>query len=167
MSVPVSPRRVDMNPTCLFAAAPLVAFTLLTAASAAELELVQTIPLKGKAGNLDHVVIDAKRDRLLVANKANNTLDVVDLKDGKLFKQVSNQTGIQGIAYAADLDRVFVGLGTNGLCNVLDGENYKPVKTIKFADDCDNVRYNPRTQLVYVAHAEKALGVINAKTGAL
>ena len=142
-------------------------FSLAWAASAAELELVQTIPLKGKAGNLDHLALDAKRERLLVANKANNTLDVVDLKAGKLLKQVTNQTGIQGIAYAADIDRVFVGLGTNGLCNVLDGETYRVVKTIKFADDCDNVRYNSKTKMVYVAHAERSLGVISAKTNAL
>jgi DNA-binding beta-propeller fold protein YncE len=135
--------------------------------SAAEMDLVQTIQLKGKAGNLDHLTLDAKRDRLLVANKTNNTLDVVDLKLGTLLKQIANQTSIQGIAYAGDVDRVFVGLGTNGLCNVFDGETYKAVKTIKFADDCDNVRYNPKTQLVYVAHAEKSLGVINAKTNAL
>ena len=81
--------------------------------------------LKGKAGGLDHLALDAKRDRLFLANKANNTLDVVDLKDGKLLKQMPNQTGIQGVAYAADLDRVFVGLGTNGLCNVFDGDSYK------------------------------------------
>jgi hypothetical protein len=145
----------------------LFAFLLPCLAPAAELELVQTIPLKGKAGNLDHLALDAKRERLLVANKANNTLDVVDLKAGALLKQVPNQTAIQGIAYAADLDRVFVGLGTNGLCNVFNGESYKAIKTIKFADDADNVRYNPKTQLVYVAHAENALGVINARTNAL
>jgi DNA-binding beta-propeller fold protein YncE len=148
-------------------AAPLVVLSLLSLAPAAELELVQTITLKGKAGNLDHLALDAKRDRLLVANKANNTLDVVDLKAGTLLKQVPNQTGIQGIAIAPDLNRVFVGLGTNGLCNVLDAETYKAVKTIKFADDADNVRYNPKTQLVYVAHAEQSLGVISAKTSAL
>src|SRR5205823_11933346 len=38
------------------------------------------------------------------------------------------------------------------------------VKTIKFKDDADNVRYNPKTGRVYVAHAESALGVIDAKT---
>jgi DNA-binding beta-propeller fold protein YncE len=143
--------------------------TLLLGATAyaAELELVQTIPLKGKAGGLDHLALDAKRDRLLVANKANNTLDVVDLKAGTLLKQVPNQTGVQGIAYAPEGDRVYVGLGTNGLCNVFDADSYKAVKTIKFADDCDNVRYNPKTQLVYVAHAEQSLGVISAKTNAL
>lgn len=137
---------------------------LAGAATAAEpsLELKQKIDLKGKAGNLDHLALDAKRDRLLVANKVNNTLDVVDLKAGKLLRQIPNQQGIQGIAYAADLDRVFVGLGSGGFCNIFDGETYKLQKTIKFADDADNVRYHAASKRVYVAHAEKALGVIDA-----
>src|SRR5262249_31089125 len=97
------------------------------------LELVQTIVLKGKAGKLDHLALDSKRERLFLANTSNGTLDVVDLKAGKLLKQVTGQPGIQGVAYAADLDRVFVGLGTGGLCNVFDGANYRPLKTIKFA----------------------------------
>jgi DNA-binding beta-propeller fold protein YncE len=142
---------------------------LAPAAPAADsvLELMQTIELKGKPGGLDHLAIDAKRERLFLANKANNTLDVVDLKSGKLHEQKANQTAIQGIAYAPDLDRVFVGLGTNGLCNVFDGDNYKALKTVKFKDDADNVRYNPAKGVVYVAHAEKELGVIDAKSFAV
>jgi DNA-binding beta-propeller fold protein YncE len=146
-----------------FAAAFAAWIFSAAAAPAGELELVQTIVLKGKAGGLDHVALDAKRDRLFLANKANNTLDVVDLKAGKLLTQKTGQTGIQGIAYAPDLDKVFVGLGS-GLCNVFDGDSYKILKTIKFKDDADNVRYQPNTQLVYVAHADKMLGVIDAKT---
>ncbi len=145
--------------------AAIAAVSFSMAATAAELELVQTIPLKGKPGNLDHVALDAKRDRLLVANKCNDTLDVVDLKTGALIKQVSNQTGIQGIAVAADLDRIFVGLDTNGLCNILDAESYKIVKTLNFSDDADNVVYNPKTHLTYIAHAVSSLGVINARSG--
>jgi DNA-binding beta-propeller fold protein YncE len=152
------PRPIPMLLAAIFTIAP---------AAAAELELVQKIPLKGKPGNLDHLALDARRDRLLVANKPNNTLDVVDLKTGALIKQVPNQTGIQGIAIAADLDRVIVGLGTNGLCNILNGETYRAVKTIKFADDADNVLYHQKTQMAYVAHAEQSLGVINARTNAL
>src|SRR5438270_7512227 len=121
----------------------------------------------GKACKLDHLSLDSKRDRLFLANTTNGTLDVVDLKAGKLLKQIAGQSGIQGVAYAADLDRVFVGLGTGGYCNVFDGADYKPLKTIKFADDADNVRYDPARRLTFVAHAEKALGVIDAKTFAL
>src|SRR5262249_48628923 len=130
----------------LLCAAAVLALAL--PAPAAELELVQKIPLKGKPGGLDHLALDARRERLFVANKSNNTLDVVDLKAGKLLEQKPNQTAIQGIAYVPDLDRVFVGLGSNGLCNAFDGETYKILKTIKFKDDADNVRYNPARKVV-------------------
>jgi DNA-binding beta-propeller fold protein YncE len=82
------------------------------------LKLLQTIPLKGAPGRLDHMAIDSKGGRLFVANLSNNSLDVVDLKAGKLVKQVPGQTKIQGIAYAPDVDRIFVG---NGIAVKLPG----------------------------------------------
>jgi hypothetical protein len=148
--------------------AVVIAISVLSTsqARAAEpsLELIQTITLKGKEGKLDHLALDAKRERLFLANTINGTLDIVDLKAGKLLKQITRQTGIQGIAYAGDLDKIFVGLGGGGLCNVFAGENFLPLETIKFSGDSDNVRYDPSTHLTFVAHDEKALGVIDAKT---
>jgi DNA-binding beta-propeller fold protein YncE len=154
----------------VFAAGPaLVLLSFLGTAAAGEpsLKLIQTIELQGKAGKLDHMVVDSKGQRLFLANKVNNTLDIVDLKAGKLIKQVPGQAGAQGLAYAADLERLFVALGTGGYCNIFDGKDYKLLKTVKFMDDADNVRYNPKTNLVYVAHAENGLGVIDAKTFAI
>jgi DNA-binding beta-propeller fold protein YncE len=129
----------------------------------ASLELVQTIPLKGAPGRLDHMAIDHKHARLFVANLSNNSLDVVDLKAGKLVKQVPDQKKIQGIAYAADLDRIFVGNGIGGECNVFDGQDYRLLRSIKLPG-ADNVRYRPSTHTVYVGHAEKALSAIDART---
>jgi DNA-binding beta-propeller fold protein YncE len=136
------------------------------AADSPSLELVQTIVLKGKTGKLDHLIVDGKGGRVFLANKVNNTVDVVDLKAGKLAKQLTGQAGAQGLAYATDLQRLYVALGTGGYCNMFDGTSYalRLMKTVKFADDADNVRYNPRTHLVYVAHAEKALGVLDAES---
>jgi DNA-binding beta-propeller fold protein YncE len=129
------------------------------------LERVQKIPLSGRPEKkLDHLALDAKRDRLFVANMANRTLDIIDLKQGKLFKSVPDQKGIQGVTYAPDLDRVFVGLGVDGYCNAFDGENYALLKSLPFPTDCDNVRYDPHTGMVYVAHLEKSLGIVDAKT---
>ena len=142
----------------------LVSSLALAGGGGPPLKLVQTIELLGKAGKMDHLVVDSKGQRLFLANKVNNTLDIVDLKAGKLIKQVSGQAGVQGIAYASDLDRVYVALGTGGFCNIFDGKDYKLLKTVKFTDDADNVRYNAKTGRVYVAHAENALGVIDAKT---
>jgi hypothetical protein len=127
------------------------------------LEFLKGIPLEGPSGRLDHLAIDSTHARLFVANMANSSLDVVDLKAGKSVKQISGQKGIQGIAYAPDLDRFFVGNEAGGICNVFDGRDYSLVKQFKFADDADNVRYEPRKQRIYVAHAERSLAVIDAK----
>jgi DNA-binding beta-propeller fold protein YncE len=143
---------------------PVLAAAGPAAAAEPTLELVQTIVLKGKAGGLDHLMLDAKRERVFLANKVNNTLDIADLKEGKLLKQLPNQQGVQGLAYAPDLDRLFAALGTGGFCNVFDGDGYKLLKTHNFKDDADNVRYHAPTHLVYVAHAEASIGVIDAKS---
>src|SRR4051812_24515957 len=106
--------------------AALVALTLFAlaspaarAADPAPLELVQTIALHGPAGKrLDHLALDATRTRLFVANMANASLDVIDLKAGKLLKEITDQRGVQGVAHVADPDRLFVGAGEDGVCNV-------------------------------------------------
>jgi DNA-binding beta-propeller fold protein YncE len=130
-------------------------------AASPTLEKVQTIELKGPAGPFDHLMLDHKRSRLLVANQSNNTLDVVDLKSGKMIKQVPDQKEIHGIDYSPELDRVFVGNG-EGKCNALDGENYTLLKSHAVAD-ADNVHCDTRTNRVYVA-SEKELAVIDGKS---
>jgi DNA-binding beta-propeller fold protein YncE len=127
------------------------------------LERVQTIALKGPAGGLDHLAVDTKRGRLFVANTVNGSLDVVDLKAGKLLQQVPGQGRIRGIDYSPEVDRVFVGNGTGGVCNTFDGESYELLKSVPLGDDADNVRYNARTQRIYVVHADRELSVIDAK----
>jgi DNA-binding beta-propeller fold protein YncE len=99
---------------------------------------------------------------LFVANTCNNSLDVVDLKAGALLKQVPGQGRIRGIAYAPDLDRVFVGNGTGGVFNAFDGQDYGLLKSLPLGDDADNVRYNPATRRIYVVHADEELAVIEA-----
>lgn len=127
------------------------------------LERVQTIALNGPVGGLDHLALDLKRGRLFVANTANGTLDVVDLKAGKLLKQVPGQGRIRGIDYDARSDRIFVGNGEGGICNVFDGKSYELQKSIPLGDDADNVRFSPRTNRIYVVHADRELAVIDGR----
>src|SRR5215469_3951304 len=106
--------------------AALLTSTVISArAQTPPLERVRTIALKGPVGGMDHLAIDAKRGRLFVANTVNDSLDVVDMKAGKLLKQVPGQGRIRGIDYCPDVDRIFVGNGTGGVCNTIDGESYE------------------------------------------
>jgi DNA-binding beta-propeller fold protein YncE len=125
------------------------------------LKRTATVQLKGDSGPLDHMLVDAKHERLFVANQSNDTLDIVDLKTNKLVKQIRGQKEIHGIAYVPDLDRIFVGNG-GGVCNALDGRDYTLLKSIPIKD-ADNVHYDPRTNHVFVA-GEKDLAVIDARS---
>jgi DNA-binding beta-propeller fold protein YncE len=131
------------------------------------LELVQIVKLRGPAGKrLDHLALDSKRGRLFVANMANASLDIIDLGAGKLLKSIPGQHGVQGVAYAPDVDRLFVGVGEDSVCNIFDGQAYQLVKSIKLPD-ADNVRYDPRSGRIFVAHAERALAVLDPKAMAV
>ncbi len=156
--------------TRILAAAPLLLAGVVVptgsgagTAEPAALELVQTIPLKGEPGRLDHLALDAKGQRLFVANLSNNSLDVVDLRAGRLVKQLPGQRKIQGVAYVPDPDRVFVGNGADGECRAFDGKTYRQLGAVKLPD-ADNVRYDPAAGLVWVGHAEKAISAIDPRT---
>ena len=153
-----------MNRLCLLTAS--LSFTVAGAAGAADapLALVQTIQLKGVAGKLDHLEVDAKGQRLFIANKPNNTLDVVDLKTGTLVKQVAGQGKVSGVAYAADLDLIYAGNGA-GTCNAFSGKDYAPAFSAK-CPKADNVHYDAASKSVFVGQ-DDLMTVLDAATGAV
>ena len=85
---------------------------------------------------------------------------MVDLKAGTLMKQIPDQIKVSGVAYAGDLDMIFVGNG-GGVCNGIDGKDYKTVFSTK-AEKADNVYYHSGNKLVYVAHGE-TVSVLDAR----
>ena len=140
----------------------LLAVRPAVAAESEALVLVKTIPLKGVAGKLDHLAVDSKGERLFVANKPNNTLDIVDLKTGKVILQIVDQGKASGVAYAADLDMIYVGNGA-GTCNAFNGKDFKQVFSTP-TPNADNVHYHSGNQTVYVGQGE-TLSELDARTG--
>ncbi len=123
----------------------------------------KTLSLKGVAGKLDHLAVDSKGQRLFVANKPNNTLDIIDLKSGQLVRQIPDQGKVSGVAFASDLDMIYVGNGA-GQCNAFDGRDYKRVFSVE-AEHADNVHFHSGNNMVYVGQDE-VMSVLDAKTGA-
>ena len=58
--------------------------------AAEPLRLVQTIPLPGVEGRIDHFGLDAKGQRLFVAALGNDTVEVVNSAAGKVVAQIKN-----------------------------------------------------------------------------
>jgi len=127
------------------------------------LRLVNSIPLPQVQGRIDHIAIDLKGQRLFVAALGNNTLEVVDLKQGKRVASLSGFDEPQGVAYLPESGTVVVASGGDGSVTFLAGDSLKPLKTVRLGADADNVRYDPARGRVYVGYGAGALAVLSAE----
>jgi DNA-binding beta-propeller fold protein YncE len=128
------------------------------------LRLVQTIPLTKVEGRIDHMGVDVKGQRLFVAALGNNTLEVVDLAQGKQIRSVAGLREPQGVAYVPEFDQVVVANGEDGTVRTFDAKSFATVSTVMFGDDADNVRYDSAGGRLVVGYGAGALGFIDAKT---
>jgi DNA-binding beta-propeller fold protein YncE len=119
------------------------------------------IPLGEVSGRIDHLGIDVKRQRLLVAELGNNSLGVVDLSAGKVLRRIAGMSEPQGVAYAPFSDSVFVANAGDGSVRVLRGEDQAPIGRIDLGEDADNVRVDTAHKRVLVGYGKGALAVID------
>jgi DNA-binding beta-propeller fold protein YncE len=128
------------------------------------LTLQQSIPLPGVKGKFDHVAIDLVGQRVFIAAKVNNTLEVVDLKGATRLRSVAGFREPQGVLYLPDTKEVVVANGGNGEVQFLDGSSLNVIKRVSFTADADNLRYDAQARRVYVAAQDGVIGPIELNT---
>src|SRR5262245_34500293 len=109
------------------------------------LRLVQTIPLPNVEGRIDHLAVDLKGERLFVAALGNNTVEVLDLRAGKRLRSITGLHEPQGVGFIPEFNKIYVANAKSGTCDVFDASSFKVIKSAKFSDDADNIRYDPAT----------------------
>jgi DNA-binding beta-propeller fold protein YncE len=147
----------------------LIFSALIAAASRAEVtgnktfvKSVQSVPLPGVKGRIDHMAVDPKGKRLFVAALGNGSLEFVDIAAGKVVASITGLQEPQGISFMPEFNRLAVACGGDGSVRFYDGTTFNPVKTLDFKDDADNLRYDPVAKLLYVGYGAGGLGVIDA-----
>jgi DNA-binding beta-propeller fold protein YncE len=134
-------------------------------AQSAPLKLKQTIPLPGVVGRIDHFASDRSGQRLFVCALGNNSLEVIDLRKGKLAHTITSLGAPQGVGYVPEANRLFVANDKGGICKIYDGESFQPVGELNFEDDADNVRYDETRKKIYVGFGSGGIAVLNAPDG--
>jgi DNA-binding beta-propeller fold protein YncE len=137
----------------------------LEAEEAGSLRLIQTIPLRNVEGRIDHMAVDLKGERLFIAALGNNTVEIVDLRAGKHIGTITGLHEPQGVGFVPEFNKLFVANAQSGACDVFDGSSFKPLKSIKFSDDADNIRYDATARRVYVGYGSGGLGIIDTASG--
>jgi len=145
----------------LFAILPFLFAALLKAQAKEPLKLEKTIQLPDVQGRIDHMSIDVKGRRLFVSALGNNTVEVIDLKAGKVAKTISGLKEPQGVLFVADNDRLFVASSKDATVKMFDGTSLKLLKTIEYGDDADNLRFDSNRQRVYVGYGDGALAELD------
>jgi YVTN family beta-propeller protein len=128
------------------------------------LVLETKVPLGEISGRIDHLGIDAKRQRLFVAELGNNSLGVVDLAAAKVLRTITGLSEPQGVAYVPAGDSVYVANGGDGSVRIMRGEDLGPAGRLELGDDADNVRLDEQRNRVLVGYGKGALAVIDPTT---
>lgn len=138
--------------------------TVMAQAARTPLVLERKIPLGKVSGRIDHLGIDGKRQRLLVAEFGNNSLGVVDLASEKVLRTLAGFSEPQGVAYVPFADSVYVASGGDGSVRVLGGADFASLGRIALGEDADNVRVDALRHRVLVGYDRGALAVIDPAT---
>src|SRR6266436_5640411 len=126
---------------------------------------VQTIPLDGVEGRIDHFGLDAKRKRLFVSALGNDTVEMADLAAGKVMQHISNLRTPQGIGFAPESNRLAVANDKDGSCRLYDGTSLQQTATVELKDDADNVRYDNVSRRFWVGYGDGGLAAIDSESG--
>lgn len=144
-----------------------LASVVAVAGDTSPLALVKTIPLPNVAGRIDHFALDAHGGRLFVAALGNDTVEVIDLRAGRLVHTIGGCSTPQGLAFVPGANRLFIANGGSATVNLLDGTSFKTLQTLGGLPDADNVRYDAGAGLIYAGYGDGALAVIGATNGKL
>jgi DNA-binding beta-propeller fold protein YncE len=117
------------------------------------------------SGRIDHLSVDVKGQRLFVAALGNNTVEVLDLKAGKLSHSISGLNEPQSALFIPAFNKIYVTNGGNGLCEIFDGSAFAELGRVELSGDADNIRYDSNSASIVVGYGDGGLSFIDGKSG--
>ncbi|MDB5106513.1 MAG: hypothetical protein JWP91_4202, partial [Fibrobacteres bacterium] len=146
-----------------------IAFTLCSAIHAAVPgihstlpgTLLQSIGLPGVRGRIDHMAIDTLGRKLFVAALGNNSLEVVDLDQGRVAHSIHGLPEPQGVVFLPIKNRIYVANGDDGTVREFDAKTYAPLQVWKLGSDADNLQPDPTGTRIYAGFGEGGITALN------
>lgn len=151
----------------------LFSFAVSSAQNEVALKLVQTIPLPEVDGRIDHFAIDVKGRRAFLAALVKSTIEVVDLKAGRVIHTVPGFAKPQGVLYVPKFNKLIIASGADGSVKTLDGTTLAVIRTVSVSLGADAIGYDSQSKEIYVGSGggdankeEGDLTIFNVANGA-
>lgn len=149
----------------VFAAFAVVAAAFLDTPAAtaqpAPLTLEAKIPLGAVRGRIDHLALDAERQRLFVAELGNDSVGIVDLRAGAVTHRLAGLSEPQGVGWHAPTGTLYVANAGDGSVRLFQAPDFRPIGQIALGDDADNVRLDAGRNRIVVGYGNGALAVLD------
>jgi YVTN family beta-propeller protein len=131
------------------------------AADPPPLALDAKIPLGRVKGRIDHFAVDLGRQRLFVAELGNNSVGVIDLKQGQVTARIGGLSEPQGVGYVPWTDTLYVANAGDGSVHLYQGDSLTAAGRIDLGEDADNIRVDSKHQKVFIGYGRGALAEID------
>jgi len=137
----------------------------LAAESTPPMVLTASVPLEGVKGRFDHFA--SAKGRVFVSGLGNNTVEVIDLFQGRRIHEITGVSNPQGVAFSPEANKLFVA-SEKGRVYIYNGDSFKLLATLNFDGGADNLRYDATTKRVYVGCGDdeknSAIAAVDAMT---
>src|ERR1700730_305650 len=135
------------------------------------LKLVVTTPLPNMSGDFDHLAVDLQGKRVFLTAEDHKTVEDFDL-DGKRIHSITGFGQPHAVLFLPDQNKLIVTDGDDfGMVELVSGEDYKILSTIKLPPGVDGAVFNPVDQYYYVESGSDeetvkthVLNIIDTKT---
>jgi YVTN family beta-propeller protein len=109
----------------------------------------------------DYIAVDPEARRVYVTHYM--TIEVLDADSGKVVGQITDTTGVHGIALVKSIGKGFTSNGKADTVSVIDLKTFKHIAEIKAGKKPDAITYDPGTDRVFVSNGDSDdLTVIDA-----
>ena len=115
-------------------------------------------------GRIDHMDINLKDQVVYVAALGNNTLEVVDLRSGRIIHSIKGLEEPQGVGYIQQHEEIIVANAGNGDCYFYNAHSFEKLATIHLSSDADDIRYDSAEKKIYVGYGKGGIAIIDADT---
>jgi DNA-binding beta-propeller fold protein YncE len=128
------------------------------------LAMTRTVQMPGVKGRIDHMDVNVKDKIVYIAALGNNTLEVIDLKEGKVIHSIKGLDEPQGVGYIPQTNEIFVANGGNGDCYFYNAATFEKTAALHLSSDADDVRYDSVIETIYVGYGKGGIAAIDART---
>src|SRR3954468_12494316 len=127
------------------------------------LTLVRSVELPHVEGRIDHLALDPTGHKLFIAALGNNTVEVVDVAQGRHLQSLPGYREPQGVARVSDSGLIAVAEGQGEGIRLLDANEPTRTQRIALGEDADNVRYDPKSRVLYAGYGDGAIAAVSTR----